>query len=85
MSFEEHDKIQKEHDKKGKQGRIKQIIGDISLEHITAIISAMHQTQSVNHTNETELTSNTQAGNSFGSKVNMKKNMHYWMTGSRPG
>ena len=52
---------------------MKQIIGDISVEHITAIISAMHQAQSANHTDKTEVTSNTQAGNSFGSKANVKK------------
>ena len=73
LSFEEHDKIWKEHDKKGEQGGTKQILGDISVEHVTVIIGAMHQAQSVNHTNETELTSNTQAGNFFGGKANIKK------------
>ena len=35
LSFEECDKIQKEHDKKGEPGRTKHIIGDISIEHVT--------------------------------------------------
>ena len=79
LSFEERDKIQKEHDKKGKPGGTKpggtkQIIGDISVEHITAIIKVMQQAQSAIPTEETELTSHTtQAGNSFGSKANIKK------------
>ena len=74
LSFEEHDKIHKEHDKKGEPGGTKCIIGDISIEHVTAIISAMQQVQSASPTEETELTSNTtQAGNSFGRKANVKK------------
>ena len=67
-------KIWKEHDKKGEPGRTKCIIGDISIEHVTAIISAMQQVQLASPTEETELTSNTtQVGNSFGSKANVKK------------
>ena len=75
LSFEECDKIWKEHDKKGKPGGTKHIIGNISVEHITAIIGAMQQAQSATPTEETELTSNTtQAGNSFGGhQVDIKK------------
>ena len=74
LSFKEHDKICKECDKKGEPGRTKHIIGDISIEHVTAIISAMQQAQSASPTEETELTSNTtQAGNSLGRKANVKK------------
>ena len=74
LSFKERDKIQKERDKKGEPGGTKHIIGDISIEHVTAIISAMQQAQSATPTEETELTSNTtQAGNSFGGKANVKK------------
>ena len=63
LSFKEHDKIHKECDKKGEPGGTKPIIGDISIEHVTAIISAMQQAQSASPTEETELTSNTpQAG-----------------------
>ena len=72
--FEEHNKIQKECDKKGKPGGTKCIIGDISIEHVTAIIGTMQQVQLATHTKETEITSNTtQVGNSFGGKVNIKK------------
>ena len=74
LSFEEHDKIHKECDKKGEPGGTKHIIGDISIEHVTAIIGAMQQVQSASPTEETELTSNpTPVGNSFGRKVNVKK------------
>ena len=74
LSFEERDMICKEHDKKGEPGGTKHNIGDISIEHVTAIIGAMQQAQSTAPTEETELTSNTtQAGNSFDRKVNVKK------------
>ena len=74
LSFEERDKIRKERDKKGEPGGTKRIIGDISVEHVTAIIGAMQQAQSTIPTEETELTSNTnQAGNSFGGKASVKK------------
>ena len=73
LSFKELNKIQKEHDKKGESSGTKHIIGDISIEQVTAIISAMQQVHSANHTKETELTSNTQVGNSFDGKANVKK------------
>jgi hypothetical protein len=74
LSFEERDKIRKERDKKGEPGGTKRVIGDISVEHVTAIIGAMQQAQSAIPTEETELTSNTtQAGNSFGGKASVKK------------
>ena len=74
LSFEERDKIHKEHDMKGEPGGTKHLIGDISVEQVTAIIGAMQQAQSASPTEETELTSNTtQVGNSFGRKVNVKK------------
>ena len=74
LSFEERDKIRKEHDKKGEPGGTKHNIGNISIEHVTAIIGAMQQVQSASPMEETKLTSNpTQAGNSFGRKANVKK------------
>ena len=74
LSFKEHDKIWKEHDKKDEPSRTKHIIGYISVEQVTAIFGVMHQAQLATHTKETELTSNTtQVGNSFGSKANVKK------------
>ena len=74
LSFEERDKIHKECDKKGEPSGTKRVIGDISVEHVTAIIGALQQAQSVSPTEETQLTSNTtQAGNSFGGKANVKK------------
>ena len=74
LSFEKRDKTRKECDKKGEPGGTKHIIGDISIEHVTAIIGAMQQAQLASPTEETELTSNTtQVGNSFGSKANVKK------------
>ena len=39
--------------------KMKQIIGNILVEQVTAIIGAMHQAQLANHTDKTELTSNT--------------------------
>ena len=59
LSFEEHDKIRKECDKKGEPSGTKRVISDISVEHVTAIIGAMQQAQSASSTKETELTSNT--------------------------
>ena len=78
LSFEERDKIRKERDKKGEQGGTKWTIGDISVDHVTAIIGAMQQTP-VASTDDTEeaaqtpTTSNTQAGNAFGGKASVKK------------
>jgi hypothetical protein len=73
LSFEERDKIRKERDKKGEQGGTKRTVGDISVEHVTAIIGAMQQSQATETTDDTETTSNTQAGNAFGGKANAKK------------
>jgi hypothetical protein len=78
LSFEERDKIRKERDKKGEQGGTKRTIGDISVDHVTAIIGAMQQTPAAS-TDDTEeaaqtpTTSNTQAGNAFGGKASVKK------------
>jgi hypothetical protein len=72
LSYEERDKIRKERDKKGEQGGTKRTIGDISVEHVTAIIGAMQQAPSVVSTKDSIVTNETtpsnQAGNSFGGK-----------------
>jgi hypothetical protein len=73
LSFEERDKIRKERDKKGEQGGTKRTVGDISVEHVTAIIGAMQQSQATETTDDTETTSHTQAGNAFGGKASAKK------------
>jgi hypothetical protein len=77
LSYEERDKIRKEHDKKGEQGGTKRTIGDISAEHVTAIIGAMQQAPSVASTKESATTHETatsnQAGNAFGGKASTKK------------
>ena len=52
---------------------MKQTLGDISIGYVTVIIGAMHQAQSTVATDDTELTSNTLAGNAFGRKANTKK------------
>ena len=75
LSFKECNKICKEHDKKGDQGGMKWTIGNISVEHVTTIISAVHQAQRAVTMDDTELTPSTSAGNAFGRKANTKK-MH---------
>jgi hypothetical protein len=57
LSYEEHDKICKERDKKSKQGGSKRTIGNISVEHVTAIIGAMQQAPSLASTKESVTTS----------------------------
>ena len=84
LSFEECDKIQKEHDKKGKPSGTKCIIGDISIEQVTAIIGAMQQAQLVTPTKETELTSNT-GRKLFWQQGKCQEDLYHQMTGSRPG
>jgi hypothetical protein len=77
LSYEERDKIRKERDKKGEQGGTKRSIGDISVEHVTAIIGAMQQVPSVVSTEDSitanETTTSNQAGNAFGGKASAKK------------
>jgi hypothetical protein len=65
----ERDKIRKERDKKGEQGGTKRTISDISVEQVTAIISAIQN----NAPSATETTHSTQAGNAFGGKAGIKK------------
>ena len=77
LSFEERDKICKERKEKPDQSTTpKQNLGEISVEHVTAIIRAMQQTQASNEdlTNNAEDTTpkHTNAGNAFGGKANSK-------------
>jgi hypothetical protein len=70
LSFEEHDKICKERDKKGEQGGTKQLVGDLSIKQFAAMISSVKQdTATATTTNSTD-TSNpgNNAGNVFGGK-----------------
>ena len=77
LSYEERDKIRKERDKRGEQGGTKRTIGDISVDHVTAIIGAMQQVPSVVSTEDSVTTNQTtpsnQAGNAFGGKASAKK------------
>jgi hypothetical protein len=75
LSFEEHDKIRKERDKKGEQGGSKRSIGDLSVEQFTAIISAVKSTQdTVTTADSTDTnTSGGNAGNAFGGKEGAKR------------
>jgi hypothetical protein len=78
LSFEERDKIRKERKEKPDQnGTPKRSLGEISVEHVTAIIGAMQQAQPSNEdsTNSAADTTpkHTNAGNAFGGKANSKK------------
>jgi hypothetical protein len=76
LSFEERDKIRKDHDNKGEPGgTTKCTIGDISVEHVTAIIGAIQKHNAETDTAEstTPKTSNNKAGNAFGGKEGAKK------------
>ena len=78
LSFEEHDKICKEHKEKPDQsGTPKRNLSEISIKHVTAIIGAMQQAQPSNEetTNNAEDTmpKHTNAGNAFRGKANSKK------------
>jgi hypothetical protein len=75
LTFEERDKIHKEHDKKGKQGGSKWSIGNLSVEQFTAIISAVRSDQAmVTTADSTDTnTSGGNAGNAFGGKEGAKR------------
>ena len=78
LSFEECDKMHKEQKEKSDQnGASKRNLGELSIEHVTAIIRAMQQAQSSNegtsnYTNDTT-PKHTNAGNTFAGKANAKK------------
>ena len=75
LSFEEHDKIHKERDKKGEKGSSKRSIGDLLVEQFTAIISAVKNDQpTVMPTDSTNTNiSGGNAGNAFGGKEAVKR------------
>ena len=78
LSFEERDKIHKEWKEKTDQSTTpKRNLGEVSVEHVTAIIRAMQQAQAPNK----DFTANAKdtmpkhanTGNAFGGKANSKK------------
>ena len=73
LSFEERDKIRKESDKK--EGGSKHLVGDLSVEQFTAIISAVKQDQATTTTTDSTNTSTSRnnAGNAFGGKEGAKR------------
>ena len=78
LSFEECDKIHKEHKEKSDQsGANKRNLGEISIEHVTTIIGAMHQAQSSNDDTSNDaddtMPKHTNASNAFRGKANAKK------------
>jgi hypothetical protein len=75
LSFEECDKIRKECDKKGEQGGSKRLVGDLSVEQFTAIISVVKQDQATTTTTDSTDTSTSRnnAGNAFGGKEGAKR------------
>jgi hypothetical protein len=76
LSYEERDKIRKERDKKGEQGGTKRNVSDISVDQAAAIMLAAMQSNANSETSpsgSSEETPDSQAGNAFGGKANVKK------------
>lgn len=75
LTYEERDKIRKERDKKGEQGGTKRNASDISVNQAAAIIAALQNnpTSETSPSGSSEETPDTQAGNAFGGKANVKK------------
>ena len=73
--FEEHDKICKEHDKKGEQGGTKQSVGNLLVEQFAVMISLVQQDTATATTTDSTDTSNSgnNARNAFGRKKGAKQ------------
>ena len=78
LLFEECDEICKEHKEKLDQSEANKCnLGEISIEHVTAIIGAMQQAQSSNEDTpkdtDNTMPKHTNTGNAFRGKANTKK------------
>ena len=78
LSFEERDKVHKERKNKPTLSATpKQNLGEVSVEHVTAIIGAMQQAQATNEDSTADagdtISNLTNTGNAFGGKANSKK------------
>ena len=73
LSFEERDKIRKDRDSKGEQGGTKRNISDISVDQVTAIISALQKGTTSTDDDTRTTPPNNQAGNAFGGKEGARK------------